>query len=45
MITNQFRFFHAGTKPTLEENPIKLFFLPAKHEKIEVLAREGEHLL
>jgi len=39
--------FHAeGKPPTLDENPIKLYFSYVKsNSKTEVLAREGESLL
>jgi ferredoxin len=43
---NTMRFHAEGKPPTLEENPIKLFFAYTKSkEKKEVLAREGESLL
>ena len=43
----QLRFFHAeGKPPTLEENPIKIYFSIVKSkDKTLVLAREGESLL
>ena len=41
------RWFHAiGKPPTLDENPVKMYFTYTKSkEMIEVLAREGESLL